>query len=125
MIDLIAVDDECDLQVVFKHFFKEEVESNFINLYFSSSAQQCLDILAKLEDTSNAIVITDVNMPNLSGVELSSIINKNYPLVKIYLLTAYNKNNIQGIEDLKIDGFIQKPINFYDLKKIIFKKDSL
>jgi len=118
-INIIAVDDETDLQVLFKHFFRKEIKSKKVHLSFASSASECIELLDKVDlDTrlNRICVLTDVNMPGTSGVELSEKINKEYPQIEIYLITAYSKTDLSGLDAISYKEIITKPINFEDLK---------
>ncbi len=69
MINVIAVDDEMDAKILFEHFFRKEVQDELVNLTFVQSADKCLDALSSV-DSQNTVVVTDINMPGTSGIQL-------------------------------------------------------
>jgi len=64
------------------------------------------------ESSSYDLVISDINMPKMNGIDMISNIKKNRQDVKIFLLSAYNESEYPVDADLKIDARLHKPINF-------------
>lgn len=123
MINLIAVDDESDVKILFDHFFRNEIESGRIGLEFVQSAEACLKILEENDyEESSTLVLTDINMPHMSGVQLTEKINDSYPLVKVFLISAYDaRSQIDNVKHLNIAEYVSKPVNFGELKDKIFQ----
>ena len=118
MINLIAVDDEQDVKVLYQHFFSKEIESNTIQLFFESSGSDCLNLLPKLE--GDIVVLTDINMPNMTGIELLEKIENKFPNVKVILVSAYDKSHYEGeLSKFDVVDYISKPVNFIKLKSIV------
>lgn len=118
VIHIIQVDDEDDMNVLFKHFFRNEVKQNIITLSFAASAKECLKILEDNEH-KNVKVITDINMPDINGIALATEIRESYPWIEVYLVSAFSKKDVQSILNTENFQYISKPINFNELKKII------
>lgn len=65
--------------------------------------------LEKLKSTSFDIMITDISMPGMSGTELTRIVKKEYPQIKILVLTMYNDQDVANeILMSEAEGFILK-----------------
>jgi len=123
MINLIAVDDEADTKILYMHFFKKDVDSNKINFQFVEHGAVCLDILASLE--GQIVVVTDINMPEMNGIELLQQVNQKYPEVKVLIVSAYDEKHCASqLENLSYAGFISKPIDFDLLKSKIYSLSS-
>lgn len=118
LIHIIAVDDEDDMNVLFKHFFRNEIKQKIITLSFAASAKECLSILENNEH-KNVKVITDINMPDTNGIVLAAKIRETYPWIEVYLVSAYSIKDVQSIINFEKFQYIPKPINFNELKKII------
>lgn len=72
----------------------------------ASNGQEALDLLKKLPCD---LLLLDINMPLLSGIEVLKIIKVNYPDLKILLLTVENDfHTLKEAIDLKVDGYILK-----------------
>ncbi|MBC76705.1 MAG: response regulator [Halobacteriovoraceae bacterium] len=123
MINLIAVDDESDVKILFDHFFRNEIENGQIGLNFVQSGEDCLGLLKGEDyDYAKTLVLTDINMPNMSGVQLAEKINESYPLVKVFLISAYDaRSQIDNVKHLNIAEYVPKPVNFAELKEKIFQ----
>jgi CheY-like chemotaxis protein len=120
MFNLVAVDDEKDVKVLFEHFFNQEVSEGKINLLFEESALDCLDRLSSLE--GKTIVLSDINMPEMNGIELLKEISEKYPEVKVLLVSAYDQDRyFDEMQKWGAEGYISKPVDFLSLKKKVFK----
>ena len=121
VINLIAVDDEQDAKILFEHFFRKELEQGLLTLRFVQSAQDCMQLL-RGEGCENALVITDINMPETNGIQLAEKINQECPRVKIFLISAYEaRSQLDEIKRLNIAEYIAKPVDFDELKKKVFQ----
>lgn len=117
MLNLIAVDDESDVKVLFEHFFKEEVDAKCLNLIFATSGKSCLERLGELGATPT-VVLSDINMPEMSGIELLQEIHKSYPEVKVILISAYEKEYYSDeMSKWGAVDFVSKPVDFIKLKE--------
>ena len=64
------------------------------------------------------MILSDINMPNMSGLELLKIIKQLYPSILVYMLTAYDdKENKEQANRLGANGYLTKPIDFAFLKQ--------
>ena len=119
-IHVIAVDDEEDAELLYTHFFEDEVAQGIVNLTFINSPLKCLDILPSLE--GNRVVLSDINMPDMSGFELLEKIKDFDESIKVLMVSAYDlKDYIDKCFDLGAEEFLVKPINFIELKNRILK----
>ena len=108
---ILVVDDEVSLLEVTGNM----LEQRGYKVYKSLNGQEALKILSK---HTVQLVLTDVIMPDMSGIELSEIININYPNVKILLASGYNKSQFsQAQNDLSKYESIQKPFAMQELLK--------
>ncbi len=116
MLNLIAVDDEKDVKVLFDHFFYDEVSDGLINLIFETSAFNCLKSLEGLE--GQTIVLSDINMPEMNGIQLLKEISLNFPKVKVLLVSAYDQNRYYDeMQKWGAEGYVSKPVDFVALKE--------
>lgn len=86
-INIVLADDE----VLFRKgiSFLLQRESNFNIVFEANDGQELVDYL-KAAETLPDIVITDLKMPNLNGVETTKILHADFPELKIIALTSYN-----------------------------------
>jgi DNA-binding response OmpR family regulator len=121
---VIVVDDEIELSALFKEFLTKEG-------YNTISFSDPLMALEYFEETfdKHYLIITDMRMPGMSGIELAKKIREINNKIKIFLITAFDINDLENNSDFiaaRIDKLIQKPVHFVELRKIInnaLKKD--
>ena len=71
------------------------------------NGKQLLDSIEKFEEID--LVILDIKMPVLDGIETTKILNEKYPEIKVLILTTYNKSEfIKNLLEIGADGYILK-----------------
>ena len=95
----------------------KEKLSFFDDLHFKFSATNGTDLLSKLGDNSNLdLILMDIEMPVLNGIETTEIVKQKYPHIKIIMLTVFdNDENIFNAIKAGADGYLLKEINAKDL----------
>ena len=95
----------------------KEKLSYFDDLNFKFSALNGSELLVKLEGNHNLdIILMDIEMPVLNGIEATEIVKQKYPHIKIIMLTAFdNDENIFNAIKAGADGYLLKEINAKDL----------
>lgn len=95
---------------------KEKI-SFFEDLNFKFSAMNGSDLLTQLEGNSNLdLILMDIEMPVLNGIESTEIVKQKYPHIKIIMLTVFdNDENIFNAIKAGADGYLLKEINAKDL----------
>lgn len=113
-IVVLFVDDEADILSSLKRFLRKEPYHKL----FAETASEALELL---ERNNVSIIISDYNMPDMSGLELMKRVNASYP--EIVSLVISGDNNVQHIFDLNdtcnIFRVITKPVEPATLKEII------
>ncbi|MFH2048130.1 MAG: response regulator [bacterium] len=76
--------------------------------------------LTELEKAPFSMVITDMRMPNMTGLELLDKIKAKYPKLPVVLISGYSINDLDtGEGDIKPDGFLAKPFMMSDIEKLL------
>jgi len=103
-LSILFVDDDLDLRNSFDFFIRDNIK----NLYLAKDGIEGLDMYY---DYKPDIVIADVNMPVLNGLEMSKIIKEGNPKTPIILISAQEDTKVlKEAIDIRIDSFITKPI---------------
>ncbi len=114
---ILVVDDEPDVQRLFEQRFRKERRSGQVEFRFALSGAEALSLLAENEETDLSLILSDINMPEMSGLELLRVIREKYPEQRIFMVTAYNdEHNRQQAEAFGADAYLTKPIDFESLK---------
>lgn len=108
-IKVLLVDDEEDFAEMLSLRLKELGEKVTV----AHSGQEGLDTLAK---TSIDVVILDIKMPGMDGIETLREIKKQYPIIEVILLTGHGSTET-AVEGMKLGAFdyLMKPADFGDL----------
>ncbi len=114
---IIVVDDETELATLFREFLKKQgydvvsfTDSVLAFEYFKETADK------------HTLIITDLRIPGICGVDLARSIKAINSKIKIFLMTAFDIQDLEDREDFKIariDRLLQKPVHFSELRQII------
>ncbi len=114
---ILVVDDELELASLFKEFLKNEG----YNVVSFTDPVLALEYFKETTE-KHSLIITDLRMPDICGIDLAKSIRQINKNVKIFLMTAFDIADLKENEDFKkakIDRLLQKPIRFSDLKVMI------
>jgi CheY-like chemotaxis protein len=118
---ILVVDDEKDIESLFKQKFKKELFENSIDFHFAFSSEEALEYL---ENNSSDIVmiLSDINMPGMNGLELLRVLKEKFSDKTVFMITAYDDDDKhrKAIE-YGADKYLTKPIEFSKLKEEIFR----
>ena len=116
---ILVVDDEVDVQLLFKQRFRMEIKNEEMNFAFAFSGEEALVYLGK-HNHEAVLILSDINMPGMSGLDLLKEIkqkHKNPPPV-VMMITAYgDEENYNTAMKLGADDFLTKPVEFNILKE--------
>lgn len=121
-IYILVVDDEPDAELMFRHKFRKEIKSKKVDFQFALSASEALHYLElPAHRTEATLILSDINMPGMNGLELLKVIKQKYTELPVLMVTAYgDEASQQTAKDYGASGFINKPVDFTQLKKDIF-----
>ena len=76
---VMIVDDEQDMELLFRQKFRRELKKGLIEFDFAFSAHEALKRLKAKEPTDIMLILSDINMPEMSGIELLKSVKKAFP----------------------------------------------
>lgn len=118
-MNILVVDDEKDMQLLFEQRFRKEIREHKINFAFANSGEEALGYM-KVHNHEAVLILSDINMPGMSGLELLQHIKQIYetPPPVVMMVTAYgDEENYNQAMKLGADDFLTKPIDFTLLKQ--------
>jgi CheY-like chemotaxis protein len=114
---LIVVDDEKDVQFLFQQKFRKEIKAGEMQILYSFDAFSALRLIETLENPYRCLVLSDINMPEMTGIELLKEIKSRYPYLKVIMITAYSDEyNLNLARKFGADDYFTKPLEFSALK---------
>ena len=117
---VLVVDDEPDVEALFRQQFRRELRAGRFMMIFAQSAAEAL---RKIEDSSIPsliLILSDINMPGMSGLELLPKAKAIRPDVPIIMITAYgDAETRRKALDGGAESLLTKPIDFGTLRNEI------
>ena len=115
---VMIVDDEKTIEELFIQRFRKELKAGAIEFIFAFSGEEALKKLQNSKSTEIVMILSDINMPGMNGLELLKIVKEHYSHISVFMVTAYSDDNNRKIaEEYGADDFITKPVDFTEMKK--------
>ena len=122
---VLVVDDEPDVEALFRQQFRRDLRAERFVMDFASSAPDALARVGSTTEHSLILILSDINMPGMSGLELLQKIKEMYavPPPVVMMITAYgDEDNYNRSLSLGADDFLTKPLDFTLLKDKLKKQ---
>ena len=114
---ILVVDDEPDVETLFRQQFRRELRGGRFAMDFASSAMQALQRIETADAASLILLLSDINMPGMTGLELLPRVKAVRPDLPIIMITAYgDPATLRLAREGGADGVYGKPIDFTALK---------
>ena len=86
---IVVVDDEPDVESMFRQHFRRDLRSGRFLMEFSLSAPAALDQVKAIPDPALILILSDINMPGMTGLEMLAKVKSERPNVPVIMITAY------------------------------------
>ena len=117
---VLVVDDEPDVEVLFRQQFRRDLRTDRFTMEFAQSAPMALQRITDAGDRSLILILSDINMPGMSGLELLPKAKALRPDVPIIMITAYgDAETKRRALDNGAEALLTKPIDFGTLRSEI------
>ena len=118
----MIVDDEKDVELLFRQYFRKENQQKKIEFIFAFSGEDALQQLNAMRQPLDVMVIlSDINMPGMNGLELLQHVKKNFPAIRVSMITAYSSQYYDAAMEYGAEHYFTKPLDFKMLKAEILK----
>jgi CheY-like chemotaxis protein len=117
---ILVVDDEPDVEVLFRQHFRRDLRAGRFTMEFAQSAPAALRRITDAAGVSLILVLSDINMPGISGLELLPKAKALRPDVPVIMITAYGdaETKRKALES-GAEALLTKPIDFVMLRNEI------
>jgi CheY-like chemotaxis protein len=115
-----VVDDEPDVADLFRQQFRRDIRGGRFIMEFALSAAEALERAKTIPDPSLILILSDINMPGMSGLEMLPKVREERPGVPVIMITAYvDEATRKKAAELGAAGLLSKPIDFSLLRQEI------
>jgi CheY-like chemotaxis protein len=117
---ILVVDDEPDIELLFRQQFRRDLRAGRFVMEFAQSAPSALERIADAADVTLILILSDVNMPGMSGLELLPKARNIRPDVPVIMITAYgDAETKRRALECGAEALLTKPIDFVALREEI------
>jgi CheY-like chemotaxis protein len=117
---ILVVDDEPDVEALFRQHFRRDLRDGRFEMEFAQSAPAALQCISNAGSASLILILSDINMPGMSGLELLPKAKAARPDVPIIMITAYgDADTKRKALESGADALFTKPIDFGMLRSEI------
>ena len=117
---VLVVDDEPDVEMLFRQQFRRDLRSGRFTMEFALSGEAALQRIADGVEVSIILILSDINMPGMTGLELLPKAKAARPDVPVIMITAYGdaETKRKALEG-GAEALFTKPIDFGALRNEI------
>ena len=117
---VLVVDDEPDVEALFRQQFRRDLRAQRFMMDFANSAADALSRIASSIDRSLILILSDINMPGMTGLEMLPKVKEMRPEVPVIMITAYgDADTKRRALEKGASGLLTKPIDFVQLREEI------
>ena len=117
---VLVVDDEPDVEALFRQQFRRDLRAQRFMMDFASSAADALERIASTIEQSLILILSDINMPGMTGLEMLPKVKEMRPNVPVIMITAYGDPETKRKAIASgATGLLTKPIDFTVLREEI------
>jgi CheY-like chemotaxis protein len=117
---VLVVDDEPDVEALFRQQFRRDLRSQRFMMDFANSAADALKRITGTIEQSLILILSDINMPGMTGLEMLPKVKEIRPEVPVIMITAYgDPDTKRRAMENGASGLLTKPIDFTLLREEI------
>jgi CheY-like chemotaxis protein len=121
-MNVLVVDDEFDTESLFTQRFRRELRNGSMQLQFAGSAEAALDIMNRHGTPDLVLILSDINLPGVSGIDLLKMLKERYTHPTVYMIApSDDMGRRSAAEQSGVDGFLSKPLDFDELRRDVLR----
>jgi CheY-like chemotaxis protein len=116
-VSILVVDDEPHVAEMFRQRFRHEARNGTYVMHFASSGDEALNLLTGGIEPTLMVILSDINMPQMDGLDLLAEIKQRWSELPVMMVTAYGDDERRRrASELGAAEFLTKPVDFDRLK---------
>jgi CheY-like chemotaxis protein len=116
-VSILVVDDEPDVAEMFRQRFRREARNGTYVMHFANSGDEALNLLSNGIEPTLIVILSDINMPEMDGLDLLAEIKQRWSDLPVMMVTAYgDEERRRRAGELGAAEFLTKPVDFDLLK---------
>jgi CheY-like chemotaxis protein len=114
---VLVVDDEPDIEILFRQHFRRDLRAGRFTMEFALDAPAALSRIREVKDVTLILILSDINMPGMSGLEFLPLAKAARADVPVIMITAYGdaETKKRALES-GAEALLTKPIDFVVLR---------
>jgi CheY-like chemotaxis protein len=117
---VLVVDDEPDVEALFRQQFRRDLRAQRFVMDFANSAADALATVTSTIGQTLILILSDINMPGMTGLEMLPKVKEIRPEVPVIMITAYgDADTKRKALESGAEGLLTKPIDFALLREEI------
>jgi DNA-binding NtrC family response regulator len=117
-VRVLVVDDEPDVEALFRQQFRREVRQGLYRLDFALSGEAALNRLEDITGGEIILLVSDINMSGMSGLDLLPKVKARRPELPVFMISAYgDAERVRMAHERGASKFLTKPVDFPQLKQ--------
>jgi CheY-like chemotaxis protein len=115
---ILVVDDEADIEPLFRQQFRRDLRAGRFQMAFAPSGPDALRYLEGAQDVRVILLLSDINMPGMSGLDLLALVKSARPDLPVIMISAYSDADTRARAAAGgAEGLVPKPIDFEHLRR--------
>jgi CheY-like chemotaxis protein len=120
---ILVVDDEPDVEALFRQHFRRDLGRGRFVMQFALCAEAALERIAEAAGATLILILSDINMPGMSGLDFLPKAKAARPDVPVVMITAYGDAETRRLAlENGAEGFLTKPIDLAMLREEIERR---
>jgi CheY-like chemotaxis protein len=117
-IRILVVDDEPDVADLVRQNFRRDIRGGIYSFDFALSGEQALHVLRHGVPPEVVMLLSDINMPGMTGIALLETVRREWPAIRVCMITAYGDAATEArVLGMGAGAFLTKPVDFVRLRQ--------
>jgi two-component system response regulator YesN len=123
MKTLVVIDDEIEMEELYGLMLRDYIDQDLLSYKFFSDARSFVEWI---NANKASLVLCDLNMPYLSGIEVGRIIRQKDPSARLFFVSGHEASDFKDVmNELNVERFLSKPLDYEEILDSIISELGL